>query len=303
MKSSLLENLPKNLLEPYLEKSSFPASGSSVSCAVSGGADSTAMALLARAGGCELTIIHIDHQLRADSKKDAKAVQNLAKKLGAEFRSLTAEIPEGPGPNLEARARDARYKALDSIDPNALLGHTADDQAETLLLNLIWGSGPEGLAGMKKDVRRPILNLRRTDTEKICELHSITPLQDPTNKDPAFRRNRIRSELIPLLNEISGKDIVPILCRTADIQRGVSDLLNQITQDIDPTDARAVSGLNPDLSSWVIKRWLTEENSDKKPPDAAAIERVLAVAKGEILATEIPGGYRVSRSSMRLNFE
>ena len=285
------------MFKEYLEKSSFPPPKTPVSCAVSGGADSTALAILAKAQGCEVHIIHIDHQLRKDSKKDAKAVKSLAKKLGADFTCLSVEVKDGS--NLEARARTARYEALSSIDAGALLGHTADDQAETLLLNLLWGSGPQGLAGMRKDNRRPILNLRRKDTEAICKLSGIVPLQDPMNSDFSYRRNRIRNEVIPLLNEITGKDMVPILCRTADIQRQTSNLLDKLAQDIDPTDAKAVRELEPNLASWVIKRWL----ADKTPPDSAAIERVLSVARGEILATEIPGGYRVARSEMRLSLE
>ena len=295
-------DLPINGLVNYLEECNFQAldsleSNSIVSCAVSGGADSTALAILAKAWGFNLQLIYVDHGLRPDSKKDGKKVKELAKNLDAKFCYLKAEI--NTRQNLEANARQARYEALDSIDPNTLLGHTADDQAETLLLNLIWGSGPEGLAGMKKNQRRPILKLRRADTKAICDLVGITPVDDPMNADPNFRRSRIRHELLPLLNQIAEKDVVPILCRTTNIFRQNSEMLNALTQNIDPTDAKAIQELDPYLAAWVIKRWLSKTS----PPDLAAIERVLSVVRGEILATEIPGGYRVSRSSMRLKLE
>lgn len=283
-------------LAGYLEKCDFPPPDTSVSCAVSGGADSSALAVLAKAWGLKIQLLYVDHGLRPDSQEDGKKVEALAKSLDANFKYLKVEVESG---NLEANARKARYEALDAIDPKTLLGHTADDQAETLLLNLLWGSGPEGLAGMKRNQRRPLLKLRRADTEAICDLVGIAPVHDPMNADPSFRRSRIRHELIPLLNEIAEKDVVPILCRSTDIFRQDSEFLNSITQDIDPTDAKAIQKLDPYLATWVIKRWLSETCQT----DAAAIKRVLSVARGEILATEIPGGYRVSRSSMRLKIE
>lgn len=297
LKELTMPDSKANALSSYLEKCNFPPPGTSVSCAVSGGADSSALAVLAKAADLKIHLLYVDHGLRPDSHKDSEKVEALAKTLDSNFQHLKVEVKKGG--NLEANARKVRYEALDAIDPNTLLGHTADDQAETLLLNLLWGSGPEGLAGMRRNQRRPILNLRRADTEAICDLVGITPINDPMNVDPAFRRSRIRYELIPLLNEIAEKDVVPVLTRTTDILRQNSEFLNALTQDIDPTDARALQKLDPYLATWVIKRWLSETCQT----DAAAIERVLSVARGETLATEIPGGYRVSRSSMRLKIE
>ena len=126
-----------------------------MTCAVSGGADSLGLLVLAVDAGCTVTAVHVDHGLRAGSAAEADVVRAAADRFGAGFRSLSVAV--APGPNLEARARRARYEAL---PPDALVGHTADDQAETVLLNLIRGAGLDGLAGMAPG-RRPIRALRR----------------------------------------------------------------------------------------------------------------------------------------------
>ncbi len=302
IKNANFKNRAENSITP---DTPTPNNKLTISCAVSGGADSTALAILtsivSRQNNLNLQLLYVDHGLRQDSKEDAKTVSNLAKNLDAEYQCLKAEVrrERNPSSNLEANAREARHLALATAAKDVLLGHTADDQAETILLNLLWGSGTKGLAGMKKDARRPMLSLRRTDTEKICELAGISYLTDPMNKNPNFRRNRVRNEVIPLLNEIAKRDVVPILCRSADIFRQNSELLDTLTENIDPTDAKAMKELDPYLAKWAIKKWLSKTS----PPDEAAINRVLSVANGKILATEIPGGYRVSRNSMKLKLE
>src|SRR6185503_6309924 len=133
--------------------------------ACSGGPDALDLAPVA---------VYVDHGLRAESTDDARVVARVAEQLGAASRSVAVQV--GPGPNLEARARDARYEALDRVrrDVGAsvvLVGHTADDQAETVLLNLLRGSASRGLGGMavrRDTVVRPLLALRRSDTEAIC---------------------------------------------------------------------------------------------------------------------------------------
>ncbi|HEX5365549.1 MAG TPA: ATP-binding protein, partial [Acidimicrobiales bacterium] len=123
---------------------------------MSGGADSLALLVLAARAGCRVTAVHVDHGLRPGSAGEADVVRAVAADVGAGFRAERVEV--APGPDLEARARAARYAVL---PPGALTGHTADDQAETVLLNLIRGAGLEGLAGMRADQRRPLLALRR----------------------------------------------------------------------------------------------------------------------------------------------
>ena len=274
-----------------LPRCTFPPAGSSVVCAVSGGADSTALLALAVAAGCDAEAVHVDHGLRPGSAAEAAVVARTAAQLGARFRSVTVHV--GHGPNLEARARAARYAALPE---GVLTGHTADDQAETLLLNLLRGAGPVGLGAMRPGERRPLLALRRADTLRVCELLGLEVVHDPSNLDPRYLRNRVRHELIPLLADLADRDPVPVLARQADLARSESDLLEERAAAIDPTDARALAAADLPLARRAVRRWLTTEH----PPDLATVDRVLAVARGEALATDVGGGRRVSRRHQRL---
>ena len=282
------------IVERLLPRCTFPATGTPVRCGVSGGADSTALLVLAVAAGCEVTAVHVDHGLRPGSHTEADHVAALAERVGAAFEAQTA--PVAAGPNLEARARAARYAALGD---GALVGHTADDQAESVLLALIRGSGPAGLAGADP-ARRPMLALRRTETEALCAELGIAPLDDPTNTDPRFRRNRIRHELLPLLADIAARDVVPVLCRTASLHAELADVTATLALAVDPTDCDALADLPRPIAGEAIRQWWRDETSAASPPDGAAVDRVLSVARGEVVACELPGGWRVARSQRRL---
>lgn len=273
-----------------LERCNFPPPGTAVACAVSGGADSTALMALAVAAGCTVEAVHVDHGLRPGSADEAVVVARNAALLGASFRSLSVDVVDGP--NLEARARAARYAAL----PDGILtGHTADDQAETVLINLLRGA-VGGLGAMRRGTQRPLLALRRHETEAVCAELGLEVVVDPSNADPRHLRNRVRHELLPLLADLSQRDPVPVLVRQADLARADSDLLDDLAADLDPTDARALAELPPALARRAIRRWL----DTGYPPDAATVERVLAVARGEALGTDVGGGRRVSRHRQRL---
>jgi len=278
-------------VKPLLARCTFPAPGTEVTCAVSGGADSLALLVLAVAAGCTATAVHVDHGLRPGSAEEADIVRDAAHKLGAAFRAEKVDV--APGPNLEARARAARYAVL---PPDVLTGHTADDQAETVLLNLLRGAGLDGLAGMRPE-GHPILGLRRHETEEVCKAEGLTPVTDPTNADPAHRRNRVRHELLPLLNDIAQRDVVPVLARQAALLRDEADLLD--TSGLDPTDAQALATAPAALARRAIRAWLAEEH----PPDAATVERVLAVARNEARAADVGGNRSVRRTRNVLRLE
>lgn len=274
----------------------FPPPATEVTCAVSGGADSLALLVLAIASGCSVTAVHVDHGLRPGSAGEAVVVAAAAHRFGARFRAETVDV--GAGPNLEARARAARYAVLPD---DVLIGHTADDRAETMLLNLLRGAGPSGLAAHGPSPRRPILALRRTDTEALCRHLDLEPVVDETNTQPVFRRNRIRHEVLPLLADIADRDLVPILVRQGELFAELERDLEALADGIDPTDSRAVATAPPSIARIAIRRWLLEAGiNDGYPPTAAAIDRVLAVARHEHRATEVDGGWRVSRSAGRL---
>lgn len=269
-----------------------------MTCAVSGGADSLALLALARAADLHVTAIHVDHGLRPDSHSEAEAVACAARDVAAEF--VAQRIHVEPGPNLEARARTARYEVLPA---DVCTGHTADDRAETVIINLLRGAGLDGLSGMHRtggptgSVRHPLLDIRRSDTEEVCRRLGWTPFEDPSNADRTLLRNRVRLEVLPSLNAAAGRDLVPILVRQADLLADEADVLDALSGDIDPTDARALARAPQALARRAIRRWLAHIH----PPDSATVERVLEVARGESVACEMPGGARISRSNQRLS--
>lgn len=279
-----------------LPRCHLPAPGTPVTCAVSGGADSLALLLLARAAGCEVTAVHVDHGLRAGSAAEAEVVAAAAAGLGARF--VATRVTVAPGANLEARARAARYAAL---PPGALTGHTADDQAETVLLNLLRGAGLDGLTGFDP-ARRPLRSLRRHETVALCAAAGLEPVHDPSNDDPRHRRNRIRHELLPLADDIAARDVAAVLARQADLLAADADLLAALAAAVDPTDARALAAAPAPLARRAVRRWL-RTGAEQHPPDAATVERVLAVARGDAVACEVGGGRSVRRSTGRLTLE
>lgn len=291
---------PDALIDPLLARCDLPAPGTAVTCAVSGGADSLALLALAVRAGCRVTAVHVDHGLRPGSAREAEVVRRAAAEYGAAFRAERVTV--APGPNVEARARAARYGALPA---DALTGHTADDQAETVLLNLLRGAGLDGLAGMAPE-RRPLRRLRRHQTRDLCAALGLTPIADPSNDDPAFRRNRVRHELVPLLDAIAERDVVPVIARQADLARAEAALLDDLAAALDPTDARALAVAPPALARRAVRTWVRAAGPggpERHPPDAAAVERVLAVARGEAVACELAGGWRVARTGGRMRVE
>jgi tRNA(Ile)-lysidine synthase len=176
-----------------------------------------------------------------------------------------------------------------------LTGHTADDQAETVLINLLRGAGPDGMAGMRPD-HRPLLRLRRHETRALCAQRGLDPIEDPSNRDPAFLRNRVRHELLPLLDALAERDVTLLLARQAELFRDESAILDDLAAALDPTDARAVAAAPTPIARRAVRRWLAGEH----PPDMATIERVLSVARGDARACEVGAGRRVERHRQRL---
>lgn len=250
-----------------------------------------ALLALAVASGCEVTALHIDHSLRIGSEKESQIVEKLTSDLGVKLISKTIRVE--PGSNLEARARTARYEVMPH---DVMTGHTADDQAETVLINLLRGAGMAGLSGMQRNQRHPILALRRVQTHQLCGELKIETVVDASNTDSKFQRNRVRHELIPLMNAISQRDVAAILDRQADLFREDSILLDDLAKTIDVTSAKDLAAAPIALARRAIRQWLT----DVYPPDAATVERVLEVARGTTLACEIGSSREVRRSQQRL---
>ena len=280
--------------------------------ACSGGADSLGLLVLAHATGLEPIAVHVDHGLRADSADDAQVVAHAASRLGVAWQTVRVHVE--PGGNLEARARDARYRALavarEQTGASAILvAHTADDQAETVLINLMRGSGTAGLAGMARrqgNVVRPLLHLRRADVRAVVERAGLPIAEDPSNADRRWQRAWIRHDVLPMLERGAKRDLVPILVRQAEIFRAESDLLDGlgdalIERAVDPEQdsalvARVLADAPLPIARRAIRRWL-----GPPPPSADDVERVLAVVRCECVRTQLAGGTTVQRSSGRIS--
>jgi tRNA(Ile)-lysidine synthase len=289
--SDRLEHLPD-----LLRRCTFPPAGTDAVCGVSGGADSLALMVLAVAAGLGVTAVHVDHGLRPGSVHEAMLVADAARLVGARFRSERVNV--GPGPDLEQRARIARHRAL---GPDAMTGHTSDDQAETVLINLLRGAGPTGLAAMRPGPRHPILALRRSETMAVCRALGLRPVDDPSNADPRFVRNRVRHDVLPLLADVAGRDLVPLLARTATHTRALVDDLEVLAATVDATDTRALRRAMPSVAREALRSWLRDELGH--PPSTAELERVLAVVRHEAMACELSGRRRVARHNGILTIE
>jgi tRNA(Ile)-lysidine synthase len=286
-----------SLSSDLLSRCTFAPPGSHVTCALSGGPDSSALVALAVAAELRVEAVHVDHGARLTSHVDAEIAAQVAVRLGVPFRVIRVGLDDGA--NFEARARDARR---DLLGADVLTGHTADDQAETVLLALLRGAGATGLSAMSPGPTKPLLGLRRTETHRLCAHLGLQVADDPTNTDSRFRRNRVRAELLPLIDDIADRDIVPLLTRSAALIRDDDHLLVELAAAIDPSDARQLANATPSLARRAIRRWIIDHpaNPDRRPPDSAGVERVRSVAAGDATACELAGGWRVERTRQRL---
>jgi tRNA(Ile)-lysidine synthase len=249
------------------------AAGSTVLVACSGGADSLALACAARfvaqRRDMHCGLVTVDHGLQHGSADRAAAVVDWAKQQSfAPVISSSVLVGARGGP--EAAARDARYRALADAARGSgadlvLLGHTRDDQAETVLLALARGAGPRGLAGMAattgKDgvtFARPLLDVARADTRAACVALGVTPWEDPHNIDPAFARARVRAAL-PALVELLGADVIDNLARTARLVAADVEVLDAQAAELfsggADLDVAALAGLPPALRTRVLRLW------------------------------------------------
>ncbi|MEQ4715786.1 tRNA lysidine(34) synthetase TilS [Nonomuraea sp. B19D2] len=213
--------------------------GALVLVACSGGADSLALAaalgFVAPRMGLRAGLLTVDHQLQPGSAERARTVADIGEtQLGlhpAEVLTVTVGTEGGP----EAAAREARYQALaEAADKHraqvVLLGHTRDDQAETVLLGLARGSGVRSLSGMAARsgrYRRPFLELPRATTVRACQAMDLVPWDDPHNADPRYTRVRVRNRVLPVLEAELGPGVAEALARTARMAREDADALDQ----------------------------------------------------------------------------
>ncbi len=225
--------LPRNMARGQQARDATGDGPLRVLVALSGGPDSLALAattaFYARGGMFEAGAVVVDHQLQEGSAEVARRAADQARELGLNpVRVVAVTVPDtGDGP--EASARAVRHEALETAARDAgaqvvLLGHTLDDQAEQVLLALARGSGTRALSGIPRrrdfpggSYLRPFLDLRREDTEAVCAAEGLEPWQDPSNADPAFARSRVRTVVLPFLEQQLGPGVAESLHRSAHI--------------------------------------------------------------------------------------
>lgn len=324
------------LLAEWLRLGCAPEAGSRVVVAVSGGADSTALVLAldellqSRRLDFRLTIAHLDHGLRGEAgRADAAWVAELARKLGSQIKlgraAVKREAAEGTD-NLEQAARRARYQFLSATAREegarvVLVAHTVDDQAETVLLRLLRGSGMDGLGGIEPvraleaggDVLlvRPLLSwATRAETEEYCRERKIEFRRDEMNEDERFARVRVRKSLLPLLRTFNAR-ITETLARNASLLRADVSVLNSAAAELlvaarsEATNAEGSAQLRVStlraapaaLRRRALRQWIAAGRGDLRRLEMVHLLAVEGLLMGERggRRIELPGGAIVSR--------
>nr|WP_304503740.1 tRNA lysidine(34) synthetase TilS [Corynebacterium lemuris] len=256
-----------------------------VTVGLSGGADSLALLAAARAEGQDVHAVIVDHQLQERSAQVADTACRQAEELGAHAQVRTVTVAPG---NLEARAREARYRALFAEGREVWVGHTRDDQAETLLLGALRGN-PTGMAPRAGRLVRPLLTVRRADTAGACAELGLDPWQDPHNSDPAFRRVALRGSFLPQLGQLIGGDAVEPLAQAADRIAADNALLEELAGP--PTDDCAELAAQPGpLRRRRIAAWLRDRGLGVTGASISAVEALCTRWRGQ-------GGVAVGRTA------
>lgn len=316
-----------------IERHGMLAVGDRVLVAVSGGPDSVALLHvlleLRREYGLRLFLAHFDHGLREESREEVRFVKGIAKSLKMAFYSKRVDVTgfcRRKKLSLEEGAREVRYAFLEEAARKArasriALGHMMDDQAETVIMRLIRGAGPRGLAGIppvRGKIIRPLIGTRRNDIIRFLDQNRLPYLLDPSNRDPKFLRNRIRLLLIPLLEREFNPGIVRALARTGQLftKEGVKETRVQHGWggDLRTRGVGKTTKLVLDLSKFLeynkrLQREAVREAVKRIRGDLRGIgfihtESILALAEGRVGGeVELPGGFRARRGYREIVME
>lgn len=302
------------------------APGDVVLVALSGGADSTALlhvlSRLAVKLRFRVCACHVHHGLRgADADADAEHAGRFAGSLGLFFSLQRADVRAHAREHklsLEEAAREVRYhllaQAAQACGANRIAtGHTADDQAETVLLNLLRGAGPTGLSGippLRGSIIRPLIEVTREDVEQYCQAESITYRTDQSNRDLRFTRNRIRHRVLPALREIQPR-VTEALCRLADIMRAEDEFiaaqartqLERFEQSGDTLGGLTLpiaefAQLHPALRRRLARAAIVRAKGDDREIEMDRVEALvnLLISGRTGARVQLPGGLSASRA-------
>ncbi|GGF50852.1 tRNA(Ile)-lysidine synthase [Marmoricola endophyticus] len=297
--------------------------GATVLVACSGGADSLALAAATvvegRGSSCRVVGVCVDHQLQEGSAAQADRTADQLRALGADEAVVVAVTVSAAGLGPEAAAREARYDVLRELATRfgasaVLLGHTRDDQAETVLMGLTRGSGGRALSGMRRAFevfRRPLLDVTRADTETACLAEGLEWWEDPHNTDDRFTRVRVRRTVLPLLEDELGPGVGAALARTADQLREDASYLDAVADDALGRAAvpgglavDALASLHPAVRRRVLRLAAVTAGSptaDLFRVHVLALDRLVTDWHGQV-GVDLPGPLRVVRRAGVLDF-
>jgi tRNA(Ile)-lysidine synthase len=310
-----------------------PSQGTRVVVALSGGPDSLTLlhVLLALKEEYTLTlsVAHLDHGLRPESKNDVSFVKGVAKSLGLACHAKRVDVAKFCRQrklSLEEGAREARYAFLEQVAEKAgaskiAVGHTMDDQAETVLMRLIRGAGPLGLAGIpakRGKIIRPLIGVKRKEVVQFLKKNNIPFLKDPSNLEERFLRNRLRLKLLPLLESEFNPNIVETLARTGQLLEqervreygpGPASEVVIIRKGTGKTtkivlDLSKLLGYNKGLKRETIREAIRIFRGDLRQVGFAHAESVLSLIGGKVGSTAfLPGGIRARKGYREIVFE
>lgn len=263
--------------------------------ALSGGADSAALAYLTSEAGVDVRCVHVNHGLPA-SPEMARAAAAVASCLGLGLETFDVTLPAGPSP--EGQARQVRYAALTAVPGPVLTAHTLDDNAETVIINLVRGAGPRGLMGIPgfraPNIYRPMLTVTRADTREMAGLAGLPYVDDPMNEDLNLVRNRVRRTILPLLAELNPR-VVETVARTGELLFRDTALIESLVPET--RDSAVAAGVVRVLPRPIADRVLADLlDSAGIGVTADRMERVWDVVRGVSPRQDLVDGKSVIRS-------
>lgn len=296
----------QNRLLKFAREQNLIAPGDTVICAVSGGADSVAMLfalyLLREKLGITLEAAHFNHNLRGEeSLRDETFVRELCARYEIPLHVASGEIHPGKK-GLEAAARDARYAFLESLPGKIATAHTADDNAETILMHLVRGTGLKGLGGIapqRGKLIRPMLGITRREVEDFLAEWHLPHVEDSTNETDAFLRNRLRHHVMPLLAAENPRIAENLSQMALRLREDEACLSRQSHYETLP-EVEILRTLPPALRSRMLERFL-KENGVREPEDVhIAQAEALVFSDSPSASAAFPGGVTLSRQYGRL---
>ena len=289
-------------LRTFARQQNLISPGDKIVCAVSGGADSMAllwaMYLLKEEWNLELSAAHFNHHLRgAESDRDEAFVRDFCAGYGIALYVGSGEIVPGKK-GLEAAARDARYAFLRTLPGKIATAHTADDNAETILMHLVRGTGLKGLGGISPvngNVIRPMLSVSRTDVEAFLEEYAVSHIEDSSNAGDAFLRNRLRHRVMPLLKEENprlSENLSAMALRLRQDEQALADLASFDG----PPQVELLRNMTSAVRSRALEQFL--KNSGVKEPEAVHIRQAeaLVFSSNPSARANFPGGVTIGRN-------